>query len=162
MIPYKIRFGRCHISAILEVWAKKFSSNLPLGQHFFTSQWPHLMKTRIKRHSVQMLWSSSLPPGYLLKICFKSYLLSDKTIFTFGRSSYPWYCFEKVLLEISQNHRKTPVPEPFFKLCCKHQLATFLKKRLWHKRFPVNFARFLRTLFLTEHLRWLILFWLTP
>ena len=26
--------------------------------------------------------------------------------------------------------------------------ATFLKKRLWHKRFPVNFVKFLRTPFL--------------
>ena len=33
--------------------------------------------------------------------------------------------------------------------------ATFLKKRLWHRRFPVNFAKFLRTPFLTEHLQWL-------
>ena len=35
--------------------------------------------------------------------------------------------------------------------------ATLLKKRLWHKCFPVNFAKFLRTPFLTEHLRWLLL-----
>ena len=35
------------------------------------------------------------------------------------------------------------------------RLATLLKKRLWHKCFPVNFAKFLRTLFCTEHLRWL-------
>ena len=31
--------------------------------------------------------------------------------------------------------------------------ATLLKKRLWHRCFPVNFAKFLRTPFLTEHLR---------
>ena len=30
-------------------------------------------------------------------------------------------------------------------------------KRLWHKCFPVNFAKFLRTPFFTEHLRWLLL-----
>ena len=35
--------------------------------------------------------------------------------------------------------------------------ATSLRKRLWHRCFPVNFAKFLRTLFLTEHLRWLFL-----
>ena len=28
------------------------------------------------------------------------------------------------------------------------QPATLLKKRLWHRRFPVNFAKFLRTPFL--------------
>ena len=34
--------------------------------------------------------------------------------------------------------------------------ATLLKKRLWHRCFPVNFVKFLRTPFLTEHL-WLLL-----
>ena len=37
--------------------------------------------------------------------------------------------------------------------------ATSLRKRLWHRCFPLNFAKFLRTLFLTENLRWLLL-WL--
>ena len=35
--------------------------------------------------------------------------------------------------------------------------ATFLRKRLWHKCFPVNFVKFLRTPFLTEHFWWLLL-----
>ena len=30
--------------------------------------------------------------------------------------------------------------------------AILLKKRLWHRCFPVNFEKFLRTPFLTEHL----------
>ena len=34
--------------------------------------------------------------------------------------------------------------------------ATLLKKRLWHKCFLVNFAKFLRTPFFTEHLRGLL------
>ena len=41
----------------------------------------------------------------------------------------------------------------FTKLTMKHlchnlQLSTLLKKRLWHRCFPVNFAKFLRTPFL--------------
>ena len=36
--------------------------------------------------------------------------------------------------------------------------ATLLKKRLRHGCFPVNFAKFLKTPFLTEQLRWLLLF----
>ena len=32
-----------------------------------------------------------------------------------------------------------------------------LKKRPWQGYVPVNFAKFLRTHFLTEHLRWLLL-----
>ena len=39
--------------------------------------------------------------------------------------------------------------------------ATLLKKRLWHRRFPVNFAKFLRTPFFIEHLWWLLLTCLT-
>ena len=35
--------------------------------------------------------------------------------------------------------------------------ATLLKKKLWHRRFPVNFVKFLRTPFLTEYLWWLLL-----
>ena len=34
--------------------------------------------------------------------------------------------------------------------------ATLLKKRLLYRCFPVNFAKFLRTTFLTEHLRRLL------
>ena len=35
---------------------------------------------------------------------------------------------------------------------------TLLNKELWHWCFPVNFAKSLRTPFLTEHLWWLLLF----
>ena len=35
--------------------------------------------------------------------------------------------------------------------------AILLGKRLWHRCFPVNFAKFLRTPFLKEHLWWLLL-----
>ena len=39
--------------------------------------------------------------------------------------------------------------------------ATLFKKSLWHSRFPVNFAKFIRTSFFTEHLWWLLLSLLT-
>ena len=35
--------------------------------------------------------------------------------------------------------------------------ATLLKKRLWHKCFPVNFAKFLRTPISIKHIWWLLL-----
>ena len=47
-------------------------------------------------------------------------------------------------------------PELFCKKCCLRP-ATLLKKRLWHRVFPVNFAKFLRTYFFTEHRQWLLL-----
>ena len=34
---------------------------------------------------------------------------------------------------------------------------TLSKKRIWHRCLPVNFAKFPRTFFLIEHLRWLLL-----
>ena len=44
-----------------------------------------------------------------------------------------------------------------FKKVAGLRIATLSKKRHWHMCFPVNFAKFLRTSFLTEHLRWLLL-----
>ena len=38
------------------------------------------------------------------------------------------------------------------------QSPFFIKKSLWYRCFPVNFAEFLRTPFLMEHLLWLLLF----
>ena len=35
--------------------------------------------------------------------------------------------------------------------------ATLLKKKLWHRYFPVNFEKFLRTSYFTEKLQWLLL-----
>ena len=46
----------------------------------------------------------------------------------------------------------------FFNKVVDHRPATLLKKRLWHRCFPVNFAIFLRTPFFIEHLWWLFLF----
>ena len=65
---------------------------------------------------------------------------------------------KKVFLEISQSHRKTPVPETLFNKFAGLRPATLLKKSLWHRCFPANFAKFLSTPFFTEHLRWLLLY----
>ena len=46
------------------------------------------------------------------------------------------------------------MPESPFKVAGP---ATLFKKRLWHRCFPVNFAKFLRPPFFTEHLWWLLL-----
>ena len=53
------------------------------------------------------------------------------------------YSVKNVFLKISQNTGLKP--------------ATLLKKRLWHRCFPVNFVIFLRTPFFIEHLWWLLL-----
>ena len=45
----------------------------------------------------------------------------------------------------------------FFNKVADLRSAALLKKRLWHRCFPVNFEKFLRTAFIIEHLRWLLL-----
>ena len=45
----------------------------------------------------------------------------------------------------------------FFNKVAGLRSATLLKRRLKHRCFPVNFARFLRTSFFIEHLWWLLL-----
>ena len=47
--------------------------------------------------------------------------------------------------------------QSFFLIKLQARPATLLKKKLWHRCFPVNFAKFLRKSFFTEHLRWLLL-----
>ena len=44
-------------------------------------------------------------------------------------------------------HRTAPVLESLFNKVSGRQTCNFLKKRLQHRCFPVNFAKFLRTLF---------------
>ena len=57
---------------------------------------------------------------------------------------------KKVFLKICNIHKKTPVLEPLFN--------NFIKNRPQHNRcFHVNIAKFLRTAFTIEHLRWLLL-----
>ena len=48
---------------------------------------------------------------------------------------------KKIFLNISQNSQENTAP------------ATLLQNRLWHRCFPVNLAKFLRTPFVIEHLR---------
>ena len=57
------------------------------------------------------------------------------------------FCKKVALKFFKKIYKKTPVPKP----------ATLLKERLWYRCFPVNFAKFLRTTFFIEHLRWLLL-----
>ena len=67
---------------------------------------------------------------------------------------------EKYAKLISSHQRcsvRKGVLRSFIKFTGKHMChsltpATLLKNRLWHRCFPVNFVKFLRKLFFTEHL----------
>ena len=53
-------------------------------------------------------------------------------------------------------HSRSSCLELFCKKSCLRP-AILLKKRLWHRCFPVNFANFLWRPFFMEHLQWLLL-----
>ena len=59
--------------------------------------------------------------------------------------------FKKVFLQISQNSHESNCA----RVC--HLIKVQVKKRPWHKCFPVNFAKILRTPAFIKHLRWLLL-----
>ena len=45
----------------------------------------------------------------------------------------------------------------FFNKVAGLRPAILFKKRLWHRCFPLNFAKIFKNTFFTEHLRWLLL-----
>ena len=65
-----------------------------------------------------------------------------------------YFLWQKIKKECLQ---WSSLPQISFNKVADLKSATLLKKRLWHRCFPVNFAKFLRKSFLTEHLWWLIL-----
>ena len=68
--------------------------------------------------------------------------------------------FEKVFLKIHQNLQENTGARVSFLIKLQAsglRPAALLKKRLWHRCFPVNFAKFLRAPIFIEHLRWLLL-----
>ena len=102
-------------------------------------------------------WRQLIPSLQLLKQVKECYFLSDFLPWIF-RSSRPAVFYKKgVLNNFAKFTGKHLCQSLFFIKLADLWLATLLKKGLWHMRCPVNFAKFLRTLFLTEHLRWLLL-----
>ena len=69
-----------------------------------------------------------------------------------------------VLIEISHNSQENTCVRVSFLINFQASACNFIKKKLWHKCFTVNFAKsqkfakFLETYSLTEHLPWLLLY----
>ena len=76
--------------------------------------------------------------------------------FQFGRyrSSHRRCSVKKgVLQNFAQNSRENTCARVFFLIKLQSSgLQTFLKKRLWRRCFPVNFAKSLKTTFLQTHM----------
>ena len=82
----------------------------------------------------------------------KSGIYTLKNIIKMSKAVFQRYFVKKVFIEISQNSQENTCARVSSGL----RPATLLKKRLWHKCFPVNFAKVLRTAFSIEHL-WCLL-----
>ena len=79
----------------------------------------------------------------------------------FSRSSYPeLFRINDVLRNFAKFTGKHLCHSLFFNKFAGLRPTTLLKKRLWHRRFPLKFAKFLRSPFFTEHLWWLLLVFL--
>ena len=74
------------------------------------------------------------------------------TFFNICRSSHRRYSIKKVLIKISQNSQENTYAKVSFLIKLQTTPATLLKTRQWHRRFPANFAKFVRATFFTEHL----------
>ena len=62
------------------------------------------------------------------------------------------FCEKGYSQKFRKIHWKAPVPECLFNKVAGLSHVTLLKKRLWGRCFPVNFAKFLGTSFFIEHL----------
>ena len=78
---------------------------------------------------------------------------------------FAYRCFSECLLEITAVSCRCSLKKMFLKISQNSQedtcvrvtfLMTLSKKRLGHRCFPVNFAKFLRTPTFIEHLQWLV------
>ena len=64
---------------------------------------------------------------------------------------------EGVLKDFAKFTGKHLCQRLFFNKVAGLRPAILLKKKLWHRCFPVNFSKFLRSPFFIEHLQWLLL-----
>ena len=87
--------------------------------------------------------------NFFLEGCFKLLTI---------RSSCPEvFCKKGVLRYFAKFTGKHLHQSFFFNKVAGLRPANSLKKRFWHRCFPVSFVKFLRTPFFIEHLWWLLL-----
>ena len=98
-------------------------------------------KTSLSRSITTYIYYKTVCPFHI----FHSHKTMSITVSKTIRSSRTEVFSKKVFVEISQNSQENTYTRDSFLI--KLQASGLLKKRLWHRRFPVNFAKFLRTPF---------------
>ena len=62
-----------------------------------------------------------------------------------GCSCLQLFCKKDLFFFFCKTYRKIPFPESLFGKVAGLKADNFINERLWHRFFPVNFAKFLRT-----------------
>ena len=77
--------------------------------------------------------------------CIITFLKKYRSNYQRCRSSHRRCSIKKVVFKISETSQENPCVEAFFNKVAGLDPASFLKKKLQHKCFPVKFAKLLRT-----------------
>ena len=96
--------------------------------------------------------------SHFLQTRWENLAASNETRIISGSSLPEVFCKKCVLRNFAKFTGKHLCQSLFFNKVAGLTPATLLKKRLWHRCFPVNFAKFLETPFIIEHLWWLLLY----
>ena len=106
----------------------------------------------LPRKLSKLLWFCSL----VIVLAISRNLLKNNT-WWIRSSRQEVFCQKGVLRNFAKFTGNTCVRVSFFNKVASLRPATLLKKRLWHRCFPVNFTKFLRTQFCIEHPWWLLM-----
>ena len=120
----------------------------------WTIRWSMLTKRKWRKEKMANLVSNRKAELHNCRLWKR---LTTDSIWYYRSSYVEVFCRKGTLKKFREIHRKTPVPESLFNKVAGLRPERLLKKWLWHRYFPVNFTKFLRTPFLTEDLCWLFL-----
>ena len=95
----------------------------------------------------------SLPLGFLPRKYNRQ--LKENTMLKLQKQPPEVFCEKRCSYEFRNIHRKATVLDSLFTKVAGLKVCSFIKKRLQHRCFPVNIAKFLRTPILKNICKWL-------
>ena len=111
-----------------------------------------ILQNSCSRDCCKIYWKIHVTPNYrffLTNSMLTNFPKKSAQLFSFEfckilKTSFKHYYTLKLFLKLCNTYRKTPVSSLFCSKVASLTRATFLKKRLQHRCFPVNIAKFLR------------------
>ena len=163
---YCIGSSPLHPPASVPVIVCNFNKNGTLSQVYtlhscVTMFLVMIFKNPFRKYSAILGFEKAIVPLHTLmaplhlKVHFQTFATSLRRI-TEHHKIYQWICTEDHVLSLKKIYRASQFVI-FNPWKVPNSLATLLKKRLWHKCFPVNFTKFLRPPFLKNTSGWLLL-----